>query len=70
MHDEWYFNIRFPDPAPAAAHRRPEEGLIRRYIHWNPAGDSKRWAPAKRRCGASARRRRARHRPSPAGTLA
>ncbi len=41
-HDEWYFNIRFPESKQAVDLMTavPKEETITRRIHWNPAGDS------------------------------
>jgi len=35
--DEWYFNIRFPEPNPSTSLMTavPESNRIKRYIHWN-----------------------------------
>lgn len=42
VHDEWYFNIKFPEPMTAASllTATPRRELIKRYIHWNPDADS------------------------------
>ncbi|HUF61250.1 MAG TPA: ThuA domain-containing protein [Verrucomicrobiales bacterium] len=41
-HDEWYFNIRFPQPKQAVdlMTALPTEEALTRRIHWNPAGDA------------------------------
>lgn len=41
VHDELYFNIKFPEPVvtEALVTATPERGLIKRYIHWNPKAD-------------------------------
>lgn len=42
VHDEWYFRIRFPEPAGATPlmQATPTRALIKRYIHWNNGADS------------------------------
>jgi len=42
IHDEWYFNIRFPEPnnATSLLTATPQSNLIKRYIHWTPTADA------------------------------